>query len=100
MQSFYRLICAWRIFDNELDLTISTRESAAFRDLLLPVGITAISAGSSTEPGGYAHKGKYLEQWTVNDDRSVEEVVNMMESHGFEAVFQNASTTYFKNVIA
>ncbi len=95
-----QIICAWRIFDNELDLTISTRESAAFRDLLLPVGITAISAGSSTEPGGYAHKGKYLEQWTVNDDRSVEEVVNMMESHGFEAVFQNASTTYFKNVIA
>ena len=93
-----QIICAWRIFDNELDLTISTRESAAFRDLLLPVGITAYSAGSSTEPGGYAHKGKNLEQWTVNDDRSVEEVVAFMEQHGFEAVFQNASTTYFKNV--
>ena len=93
-----QIICAWRIFDNELDLTISTRESAAFRDLLLPVGITAYSAGSSTEPGGYAHKGKNLEQWTVNDDRSVEEVVAFMEQHGFDAVFQNASTTYFKNV--
>lgn len=95
-----QIICAWRIFDNELDLTISTRESASFRDLLLPVGITAFSAGSSTEPGGYAHKGKYLEQWTVNDDRSVDEVVAIMEQHGFEAVFQNASTTYFKNVSA
>ena len=95
-----QIICAWRIFDNELDLTISTRESASFRDLLLPVGITAFSAGSSTEPGGYAHKGKYLEQWTVNDDRSVDEVVAVMEQHGFEAVFQNASTTYFKNVSA
>ncbi|MGN1281240.1 MAG: 2-iminoacetate synthase ThiH [Succinivibrio sp.] len=93
-----QIICAWRIFDNELDLTISTRESAQFRDLILPVGITALSAGSSTEPGGYAHKGQNLEQWTVNDDRSVEEVVAAMEKNGFDAVFHNASATYFKAV--
>ena len=91
-----QIICAWRIFDNELDLTISTRESAEFRDLIIPLGITAVSAGSSTEPGGYAHKGKYLEQWTVNDDRSVGEVVDALERNGFDAVFHNASTTYFK----
>lgn len=91
-----QIICAWRIFDNELDLTISTRESAKFRDLILPAGITALSAGSSTEPGGYAHKGQNLEQWTVNDDRSVEDVVAAMEKSGFDAVFHNASTTYFK----
>ncbi len=94
-----QIICAYRIFDNEIDLTLSTRESAFFRDLLLPVGITAISAGSSTEPGGYAHKGENLEQWTVNDDRSVEEVVKVMELNGFEAVFHNASTTYFSTAI-
>ena len=93
-----QIICALRIFDNELDLTLSTRESANFRDLILPVGITAISAGSSTEPGGYAHKGENLEQWTVNDDRTVDEVVSAMESCGFEAVFQNASTTFFSAV--
>lgn len=93
-----QIICALRIFDNELDLTLSTRESANFRDLILPVGITAISAGSSTEPGGYAHKGENLEQWTVNDDRTVDEVVSAMESSGFEAVFQNASTTFFSAV--
>lgn len=93
-----QIICALRIFDNELDLTLSTRESASFRDLILPVGITAISAGSSTEPGGYAHKGENLEQWNVNDDRTVDEVVSAMESSGFEAVFQNASTTFFSAV--
>lgn len=92
-----QLICALRIFDPELDLTISTRESANFRDAVLPLGITALSAGSSTEPGGYAHRGQYLEQWTVNDDRSVDEVVAVMEKQGFEAVFHNASTTYFKS---
>lgn len=93
-----QIICAWRIFDNELDLTISTRESAQFRDLILPVGITALSAGSSTEPGGYAHKGQNLEQWTVNDARPVDEVVKVMEESGFDAVFHNASTSYFKAV--
>ena len=93
-----QIICAWRIFDNELDLTISTRESPQFRDLILPVGITALSAGSSTEPGGYAHKGQNLEQWTVNDARPVDEVVKVMEESGFDAVFHNASTTYFKAV--
>lgn len=93
-----QIICAWRIFDNELDLTVSTRESASFRDLIIPLGITAVSAGSSTEPGGYAHKGKYLEQWTVNDDRSVEEVVAALKHNGFEPVFHNASTTYFREV--
>ncbi|MCR5536606.1 MAG: 2-iminoacetate synthase ThiH [Succinivibrio sp.] len=91
-----QIVAAWRIFDNELDLTISTRESAEFRDLLLPVGITALSAGSSTAPGGYAHQGAALDQWTVNDARSVDQVVKAMESSGFEAVFHNASTTYFK----
>lgn len=91
-----QFICAFRIFDNELDLAISTRESAEFRDLIIPLGITAVSAGSSTEPGGYAHKGKALEQWTVNDSRSVGEVVSALESSGFDAVFHNASTTYFK----
>lgn len=91
-----QLICAWRIFDHELDLTISTREGAAFRDKIIPLGITAVSAGSSTEPGGYAHKGQNLEQWAVNDDRSVEEVVAALKRNHLEAVFHDASTSYFK----
>lgn len=90
-----QLICAWRIFDHDLDLTISTRESAAFRDMVIPLGITAASAGSSTEPGGYAHKGKYLEQWSVNDDRNVDEVVRALNKNGLQPIFHDASTTYF-----
>lgn len=93
-----QLICAWRIFDPELDLTISTRESAEFRDLIIPLGITAVSAGSSTEPGGYAHKGQNLAQWEINDSRSVEEVVKALELNHLQAVFHDASTTYFKAI--
>lgn len=91
-----QLIAAWRIFDHELDLTISTRESAAFRDMIIPYGITAVSAQSSTEPGGYTHKGEHLEQWHINDDRSVEEVVKALELNGLKAVFHDASTTYLQ----
>lgn len=93
-----QLICAWRIFDPELDITISTRESANFRDMVVPLGVTAMSAQSSTEPGGYAHKGKYLEQWTINDDRTVDEVVNALHVNGLEPIFHDASTSYFKIV--
>ncbi|HIV56204.1 MAG TPA: 2-iminoacetate synthase ThiH [Candidatus Anaerobiospirillum stercoravium] len=89
-----QLIAAWRIFDHELDLTISTRESASFRDMIAPYGITAMSAQSSTEPGGYAHKGKYLEQWHINDDRTVEEVVRALQLANLQPVFHDASTTY------
>ena len=91
-----QLICSWRIFDPQLDLTISTRESASFRDMVVPLGITAMSAQSSTEPGGYTHKGQELEQWSINDDRSVSEVVAALHINGLEAVFHDASTSYFK----
>ncbi len=93
-----QLICAWRIFDPELDLAISTRESAQMRDMIIPLGITAVSAGSSVEPGGYAHRGNNLAQWVINDDRSVDDVVNALHMNGLEAVFHDASTTYFKAV--
>ena len=64
---------------------------------MLTIGITAVSADFSTEPGGYAHKGKYLEQRTINDDRTIDEVV-AIEKSSIDAVFHNASATYFKAV--
>ncbi|MCR5085284.1 MAG: 2-iminoacetate synthase ThiH [Succinivibrionaceae bacterium] len=93
-----QVITAWRIFDNELDLTISTREGAEFRDLIIPLGVTGVSAGSSTEPGGYAHHGENLEQWAVNDSRGVDEVCAALRLNGLDPVFHDASTTYFRAV--
>ena len=49
-----QLICAYRLFNPEVELSLSTRESEHFRDNVLPLGITSLSAGSSTQPGGYA----------------------------------------------
>ena len=53
-----------------------------------------MSAQSSTEPGGYAHKGEHLEQWHINDDRTVEQVVHALQLANLQPVFHDASTTY------
>ncbi|RZK76626.1 MAG: 2-iminoacetate synthase ThiH [Pedobacter sp.] len=58
-----QLICAYRLFNEEVELSISTRESPAFRDNIIKLGITAISAGSKTNPGGYAVAQESLEQF-------------------------------------
>ena len=48
---FVQLMLALRLFLPEAGFTLSTREDAAFRDRLLPLGVTLMSAGSSTRPG-------------------------------------------------
>lgn len=53
-----QLIAAFRIFLPDVGIVLSTRERAALRDGLIPLGITLISAGSHTEPGGYTGAGK------------------------------------------
>jgi len=53
-----QLVCAFRLFLPDAGLVLSTREPAALRDGLIPLGITLISAGSHTEPGGYTGAGK------------------------------------------
>lgn len=53
-----QLICAFRLMFPDLGLVLSTREPAKLRDGLIPLGITLISAGSHTEPGGYTGAGK------------------------------------------
>ena len=53
-----QLVCAFRLLLPDVGLVLSTREPASLRDGLIPLGITLISAGSHTEPGGYTGAGK------------------------------------------
>ncbi|MDP4209053.1 MAG: 2-iminoacetate synthase ThiH [Bacteroidota bacterium] len=84
-----QLICAFRLFDSEVELSISTRESSSFRDNLVKLGVTALSAGSKTNPGGYAVAPQSLEQFTINDDRSPVEICQMLKSKGYEPVWKD-----------
>lgn len=53
-----QLVCAFRLLLPDVGLVLSTREPAKLRDGLIPLGITLISAGSHTEPGGYTGAGR------------------------------------------
>lgn len=85
-----QLICAWRLFSPTLDLSLSTRESPAFRNGALRLGITQMSAESRTQPGGYADGGKEeLEQFAIHDDRSLGEVADAVRQAGLQPVFKD-----------
>lgn len=84
-----QLICAYRLLDEELELSISTRESEKFRNHIVNLGITSMSAGSKTNPGGYAADDNSLEQFEIDDARSPQEIVTMLQGNGIEPVWKD-----------
>lgn len=84
-----QLTFAFRIFDNDVDISYSTREAPALRDNMLSLGVTSMSAGSKTDPGGYHTYPQALEQFAVSDERSPREVADAIRSHGYEAVWKD-----------
>ncbi|MCK5081626.1 MAG: 2-iminoacetate synthase ThiH, partial [Candidatus Omnitrophica bacterium] len=69
-------------------LNLSTRETSALRGHALELGITRISAGSNTSVGGYHLKsaGEQEPQFDIEDQRSVEEIVEYLKSKDFDPV--------------
>lgn len=91
-----QLLCAFRIFNHELEITLSTRESQQLRENLLPLGVTTMSAGSKTNPGGYAEESQSLEQFSISDERSPREVSAMLKSKGYDPVWKDWDSSYDK----
>jgi len=114
-----QLVCAFRLFLPDAGLVLSTREPAKLRDGLIPLGITLMSAGSHTEPGGYTgagrekiHKterGRIVElasgssewalpperatnatgQFDIADGRSPDEIATLIRRLGYEPVWKD-----------
>ncbi|GEP95075.1 2-iminoacetate synthase ThiH [Chitinophaga cymbidii] len=84
-----QLICAYRLLNEDLELSLSTREPEKFRDHLVQLGVTTMSAGSRTNPGGYAVDPQSLEQFEISDERSAQEVAAMIREQGYEAVWKD-----------
>ncbi|MFD2584905.1 2-iminoacetate synthase ThiH [Pedobacter vanadiisoli] len=84
-----QLICAYRLFNSEVELSISTRETEAFRNQVIKLGVTAISAGSKTNPGGYKVEPQSLEQFEISDERSAQEIAAMIRKQGYEPVWKD-----------
>ncbi|MGV3586071.1 MAG: 2-iminoacetate synthase ThiH [Adhaeribacter sp.] len=89
-----QLICAYRLFNEEVELSISTRESEKFRDNIIKLGITAMSAGSKTNPGGYVVEPESLEQFEISDERSPAEITAMLKAQGYEPVWKDWDRMY------
>jgi len=87
-------VCAFRLFSPEVELSLSTREGAAFRDRAFRLGFTSMSAGSRTNPGGYATAPDSLEQFAIDDPRSPAEVAAFLRGQGYDAVWKDWDPTY------
>ncbi|HDR13965.1 MAG TPA: 2-iminoacetate synthase ThiH [Desulfobacteraceae bacterium] len=86
-----QMILALRIFLDRVGITISTRESTIFRDNMVGYGVTMMSAGSRTNPGGYAlyEENNSGCQFEIEDSRSVPEVITMIRERGYYPVFKD-----------
>jgi 2-iminoacetate synthase len=92
-------MCAFRLLSQETELSLSTRESARFRNHALRLGVTAMSAGSRTNPGGYAGKQTSLEQFSIDDSRSPAEVAAFLRTQGYEPVWKDWDGSYDGQVV-
>ncbi|WP_109302288.1 2-iminoacetate synthase ThiH [Aquimarina sp. AU474] len=84
-----QLICAYRLLDEDIELSMSTRESEGFRENIVGLGITSISAESKTNPGGYVVEPQSLEQFEISDERPTEAVVAMLKQKGLDVVWKD-----------
>lgn len=84
-----QIMTALRLFMPRTGITISTRESSQFRDNLLPLGVTKMSAGSSTAVGGRATDDAGTGQFEISDERSVVEMAAMLEARGWQPVYKD-----------
>ncbi len=86
--SFVQIMCAYRLFLPRVEINISTREDADFRDNLLGICATKFSAGSKTEVGGYT-VAKTKPQFEISDTRESDEVIKRIQELGYEPVYKN-----------
>lgn len=92
-----QLICAYRIWNENLEISISTRESETFRDHIIALGATSMSAESKTNPGGYAVDKQSLEQFEISDERSMNTMRNIIRNVGYDPVMKDWEAAFGVN---
>lgn len=84
-----QLVASMRVLFPDVGLVLSTREPPELRETLLAFGVTRMSAGSRTEPGGYTHPDETLNQFEIEDHRSPAEIAAMLVAKGYEVVWKD-----------
>ncbi|CAN5332091.1 2-iminoacetate synthase ThiH [soil metagenome] len=90
-RDFAQLTCAARLAVPDVGIVLSTREEPALRDGLVGLGVTHASAGSHTEPGGYAEPEQAQEQFAISDHRSPAAFAAMLRARGYDPVWKDWS---------
>ena len=89
-QELVQYMLAMRLYLPEAGFNLSTREMPELRDRLIPLGVTMMSAGSSTRPGGYATTGdETLQQFAIEDHRPVDVVAAAIRRVGYDPVWKD-----------
>jgi len=88
-ENLVQIVLAIRNFLPRVGITLSTRENSDLRDNMLPLGITKMSAGSTTAVGGHTIPEEESLQFNISDDRDVEEIRAMLRSKGYQPVFKD-----------
>ena len=86
-KSFKKIVAVLRLAVPYTGIILSTRERADFRKEVIDLGVSQISAGSKTNPGGYTVHGKTGEQFSVGDHRSLDEVILELANNGYVPSF-------------
>lgn len=94
-----QLICAYRLFNPDVELSVSTRETPRFRNHIIPLGATSMSVGSKTNPGGYAVDVHSLEQFEIDDQRSPQEFIRVISQQGYEPVFKDWDRSFIRQYV-
>ena len=83
-------LTAYRLFMPNSGITVSTRETASFRENILPLGVTKMSAGVQTAVGGHASSNEeQVPQFVISDDRSVADMAKMLKAKGYQPIYQD-----------
>jgi 2-iminoacetate synthase len=89
-RTFVQIMTALRLFLPRAGIPISTRERAQFRDRLMHLGVTRISAGSRTDVGGYSQVEEAgCKQFEISDERDIPQIVAAIKAAGFQPVFKD-----------
>ncbi|MCH8119703.1 MAG: 2-iminoacetate synthase ThiH [Planctomycetes bacterium] len=95
-KNLVQMITALRLCFADAGLVLSTRERAELRDHLVKLGITKLSAGSKTNPGGYSGHSGAIEQFEIDDIRSPAHVAAMIKQQGFEPVWKDWDIAFIR----
>lgn len=92
-----QIMLAYRLFLHRVGINISTRESPSLRDNLIPLGVTKMSASSTTRVGGHSSGEERVGQFEISDDRDVFEIKKVLLKSGYQPVMKDWEPLYKVN---